>query len=311
MIPSHWMSPQNTNIRPGHPSSLLWTGVLLLLGTQSAMPQSPPPVEQLINELQPCSVLRTELEDGTYGSGLDQPYMSRMRQLGVQRVLLELKAEVRDNRAKGIEVVRRLYFRQFDGAKSQISDEATLNTIEASGLKADLYRIALSRVSTAPIVRGADPHFSSTKQVSSVVEFFANAWLPEHQVSLFRSGRPEPLTGTVVNGDAAGTKALLTSRKFTKDQLNRALFVAAISRYDNRDVIKLLVDAGADVNARTPDGSTPLVSAVGRPCNLRPLLDSGADLNARDKWGRNALQVARETKEGAAVSLLEKSASNY
>ncbi len=33
--------------------------------------------------------------------------------------------------------------------------------------------------------------------------------------------------------------------------------------------------------------------------------DGGADLNARDKWGRNALQVAREVKQATAIRLLE------
>jgi hypothetical protein len=231
-----------------------------------------------------------------------------MRQLGVQRVLLELKAEVRDNRAKGIEVVRRLYFRQFDGANSQISDEATLNAIEASGLPVELDGLALKRVQAAPVVKGEALRFADN-QLSSFAEFLANPWLSEEKVFLFRSGRPKPLTGAVVHGDAVRTQALLESHKFAKKELNRALFDASLSRYDNSTVIRLLLNAGAEVNARTPDGVIPLMNAVAHPCNLHSLLDGGADLNARDKWGRNALQIARETKEPAAIRLLEEASA--
>lgn len=109
----------------------------------------------------------------------------------------------------------------------------------------------------------------------------------------------------MIPGDAIGTQALLNSHKFSKKELNRALFGAVLSSYDNTAVIRLLLVAGADVNARTKDGTTPLMNAVAHPCNLRPLLDSGADLRARDKWGRDALQLARRAKDPTAMRLLE------
>ena len=265
---------------------VLRRSVLLLIMTRSAMPQSTPAVQQLINELPACSVLHAELERGTYGGGIDQSYMGRMRQQGVQRALIELRAVLRGGKPDDIHVERRLYFRHFDGPMSQISDQATLKMIEASSLPADLDGVARSRVLAAPISRGVDMQFRPIKQVSTFVEFFANAWLPEQNVVWFRSGKPKQLTGPVLNGDVLGTKALLGSHRFDKTELDRGLFIAVLSRYDNTDVIKLLLDAGAEVNARAPDGSTPLMSAVARPCNLRPLLDGGADVNARDKIGQ-------------------------
>jgi hypothetical protein len=146
-------------------------------------------------------------------------------------------------------------------------------------------------------------------KVASIVEFFSDPWLPEQKVFVFPAGHPAPLTDAVVSGDVVDTQALLQSHKFYKKQLDRALFDVMLSRYDNTNVIDLLLKAGADVNSRAPDGSTPLMSAVGHPCNLRSLLDRGADLNARDKWGRNALQVARENKVVTSIRLLEEAMS--
>jgi len=45
--------------------------------------------------------------------------------------------------------------------------------------------------------------------------------------------------------------------------------------------------------------------AVARPCNIMPLLDGGADRNARDKYGRTAVEIARQQKANVAVQLLE------
>jgi ankyrin repeat protein len=98
---------------------------------------------------------------------------------------------------------------------------------------------------------------------------------------------------------------VLGSHKFAVKDLDQALFDAVLSRYDNSAVIKILLDAGASVNARTPDGTTPLMNAAAHPCNLRPLLDNGADLSARDKWGRNALELARQAKATAAIQVLQ------
>jgi len=282
--------------------------VLLLIAIPSARPQSPPAVQQLINELPQCSVLHDDLEHGTYGNGVDQPYMVRMRQQGVQRGEVELHAVLHGNRAEGIQIVRRLYFRQFDGPNSQISDDVTLKAIEASGLQVDLDRIARSRVLAAPFVGGLDPIFFVRYHVTSFVEFLANPWLLEQQVIWFPSGDPKPLTEPLLDGDALVAQTLLTSHRSDKRELDRGLFDAAISRYDNTAVFKLLFDAGADANTHTAEGVTPLMNAVAHPCNLRPLLDGGADLNARDKWGRTALEVARQQKQATAIRLLEEAA---
>jgi hypothetical protein len=279
--------------------------VIVLLVAQPAMPQFLQPAQQILNELPPCSILRAEFNRGVRGNGVDQPYMAKMRQAGVERALLEVHVALGRNDRRQMEIVRRLYFGQLDGPHSQKSDAATLEKIEASGLARELEGIARRRVLAAPLVRGHSKD-GADNRFSSFVEFFSNPWLQEQKVALFRSGQPAPLTVPVVHEDALATEALLKSHTFREDELDKALLDAALSRYDNSAVIKLLLGAGADVNARTSAGTTPLMNAVPHSCNLQPLLDGGADLNVIDKWGRTALQLARESKQTYAIGLLER-----
>lgn len=285
--------------------------VLLLAQTSFSQGPSEGSIKEILNQLPPCSVLREDLEQHKSGEGIEQPYMQKMRQQGVKRALLDVDSVLHKGKPTDLQVVRRLYFRQYDGRDSAITDETSLKAIETSGLQAMLDEIAFSRVSAAPILRAVDVwHLPLGKQKSSFVEFFSEPWLAPEHVLLYQSHRSRVLLAdTVIVGDVLGTQKLLGSRRFKKEELDRALFDAVLSRYDNSTVIRLLLDAGADVNARAHDGSTPLRSAVGRPCNLRPLLDRGADPGARDRWGATALDIARVQKLNSAIHVLEEAAA--
>jgi ankyrin repeat protein len=57
-----------------------------------------------------------------------------------------------------------------------------------------------------------------------------------------------------------------------------------------------LIEGGADVNKRTPYGTTPLDDAIrsGLEDIARLLIDKGADVNAKDNWNWTPLHTAAE-----------------
>ena len=72
--------------------------------------------------------------------------------------------------------------------------------------------------------------------------------------------------------------------------------------YGDAALVKRLLAAGADPNARSSTGATALMWAVPDVAKLQLLLDAGADVNARSDERRTALTIAASTV-GAAPAL--------
>jgi len=85
-----------------------------------------------------------------------------------------------------------------------------------------------------------------------------------------------------------------------------ALTVA--SRYDYLDIVKFLVERGADVNAKSDVGQTALIEASewGRLDVVKLLVERGANIMAKDDDGWTALSIASRIGCLDIVKLLEK-----
>ncbi len=71
--------------------------------------------------------------------------------------------------------------------------------------------------------------------------------------------------------------------------------------FGQTEVARALIQAGADVNFRSNDGSTPLITAafLCRVEIVQDLLDHGADKSARNKTGATALESVSGSFEEA------------
>lgn len=75
---------------------------------------------------------------------------------------------------------------------------------------------------------------------------------------------------------------------------------------ENGEILKTLLEAGADLNNKNEDGQTALMVAAehGRLQNVRALVLAGADINLVDKEGKNALMMAIENKARTTIRFL-------
>ena len=76
--------------------------------------------------------------------------------------------------------------------------------------------------------------------------------------------------------------------------------------FGNKDAASVLIDNGAQLEARDHDGLTPFLCAVqsGQTECVNLLLESGADTGVRDKHMRNCLHLAVRKEQESVVKLL-------
>lgn len=97
--------------------------------------------------------------------------------------------------------------------------------------------------------------------------------------------------------------------KFGSALMGAACQCAVATMNGTYNIIKILLEKGADPNERGRDGVTPLIAASGMqgdPAVLKVLLDAGADPTLKDKHGKTALAWAVESRRDDKVEVLSK-----
>src|ERR1044071_6921544 len=101
---------------------------------------------------------------------------------------------------------------------------------------------------------------------------------PQDSSSLFdavRSGDLHALKTGLRKADAAKAK----------DSKGVTLLMYAAA-FGSPEAVRMIIDAGADLNAKNSFDATALMWAAGDPAKARMLIEHGADVNARSKQGR-------------------------
>ena len=79
-----------------------------------------------------------------------------------------------------------------------------------------------------------------------------------------------------------------------------------------QDMVELLVGRGAEIDARANDGNTPLLVQAAEAEGIEimeALLEAGADANARDQHGETAMRIAADREEDDKVKLRKRRAT--
>ncbi len=124
--------------------------------------------------------------------------------------------------------------------------------------------------------------------------------------------RGEPLFQAIRGRDLAAAKAILNKDKSLVNVrgLGGATPLMLAALHGNEDLVRLLLDQGADPSARNGAGATALMWAAGDIGKVRLLLASGAQVNVASEDGKTPLMIAARHEGASAIVrlLLEKSA---
>jgi hypothetical protein len=265
-------------------------------------------IRQVIASLPPESELRQRLERGAIGDGVRYPWMDKMRQQGVKHLLVRTEFVWR-GRPTDVRVARIVYFSKYDWDCAQINDPQRLEQIRASGLEDEIGRVAVQRTLETPWARDTDGHVLKAKHGECTNELFDDEWLTQRfPTSLWRNDKARhPVLTAASMHDEEDVKALVQASVSAEDR-DDALWFNLM--YDDPCMETVLIKAGADVNGRNHDGSTPLMTAVGFKVfgNVKALLAAGADVNAKANNGQTALSIAVERHDERIIELLKQAA---
>ena len=190
-------------------------------------------------------------------------------------------------------IVRLLALKGAD-LKAKDAFQNTLLVAAAVGNNLDVMRMAIDA--------GVDPSAAGATGATALYMATYHANIPAVQLLLSKGARVDAVadypTLIVVDEPKSGPIAL---RKATP------LMIAAAT--GTPELVKILLDAGANVNAKDSRSMTPLMFAVAKnrqdPATIRLLIERGADQSLQSNVGETAADWARKLAAPAAIEALK------
>ncbi|NLG36138.1 MAG: hypothetical protein GX548_12375 [Lentisphaerae bacterium] len=252
------------------------------------------------------------LEPGTYLLGLrgtntpDIAVTLESRTSIVERIELQTtRAAERDQ-----DLIEAAHSANLDRVRELITAGASLWVRNRNGAMALSSAIDRNRLDVARVLveAGADINAVDSDGRTLLMKA-AYDWKPEMVQFLLELGA-DPHVRTLAGGTAltCATRRVRSWRRAeggeTPDRVDHR--GGWILRNGCPKCVRLLLDAGADIEVTDPDGLTPLINVTlsGRMDLVRMLLEAGAEVDSVDKSGRTALSHARRHRRHEIADLL-------
>ena len=273
----------------------------------------------------PTMVEENSPQIGSAGQGEGAPPTPGVDDLLYQAVLLEDVAMLKDALGRGANIEYRQQNRTMLGIAAQSPSDVVLKALIESGADVN----AIDGIGHSPLMRAVD--LGATSNIEALIAAQANL---NHRNSdgdtallLAMRNQNEAVALMLLNagadpsiadndGNSPGLRAAemtslplikaLGEKKANLDLSNAAYspLTFAIAQ-ENAELLKALLDAGANPNAKTAADQVPLHMAIGKPELTKLLLAAKADPTIKDTYERAPLERAiRDGDVGSAEALI-------
>jgi len=222
-------------------------------------------------------------------------------------ITMLLKAGAKINQGNPTPLMKAAEEGEADIIKLLIASGANVNAYNDYGDTALIYAVRANKIESVKVLldAGANPNLSNKGGVSAVT-IAANNGYKEISQLFVKSGKVEDTLLTAsLRGDVKAVKEFIKKGANVNEKDNNGFTILMLTaRQNNPEIIKLLLDAGADMNAvsgeATFDGKyTALALAAGNNQveNIKLLLAAGAKVNVKDLRQNTPLHYAANNEE--------------